>query len=154
MSNASTIIIDDGLKTYEIKNRKGKVLGTFSFNPSDVNIVYRYNEVLKDLEKLDICFENVDEQTGRTEEEVIAENLKKLDSVVYEKINYLLGEDVAESFFSIMGPFSPLSSGKYFIESVMEAIAQAIRKETGVRVKKMNSKIQRHTQKYAKKYHG
>lgn len=154
MSNISSIIIDDGLKTYEIKNRKGKVLGTFSFNPSDVNIVYRYDEVVKDLEKLDISFEKADDKTGKTEEEVIAENLKRLDSVVYEKINYLLGEDVAESFFSIMGPFSPLPNGKYFIETVMGAIGQAIKSETGARVKKMNSKIRRHTQKYAKKYHG
>lgn len=33
------IIIEDGSKTYEIKNRQGKKLAEFCFRPADTNIL-------------------------------------------------------------------------------------------------------------------
>lgn len=140
----NVIKIDDGLKTYDIANKDGKILGSFSFNPSDTNIIRRYTEVVADLEKLELK----EEKDGS---ESLEEMMSKVDAIVYEKIDYLLNADVAKEFFKIMGPFSPLASGKLFIESVIDAIGQAINQETGARVKKMKSmqsKIQKHTGKY------
>ena len=139
------IVIDDGLKTYEIANKDGKVLGSFSFNPSDTNIVHRHAEVVADLEKLEL------RQGEKAEEKPLEESMKEMEAIVYEKIDYLLNAEVSKDFFAIMGPFSPLASGKYFIESVIDAIGQAISVETGDRVKKMKamqSKIKKHTGKY------
>ena len=135
---ANKIIIDDGLKTYDIENKDGQVLGQFSFNPSDTSIIHRYEEVIKDLSEL-----SFHEETENLDEE-----LKRVEAVIYEKINYLLNADVAEAFFSIMGALTPLASGQYFIESVLDAIGQAIQIETGERVKKVSSKIAKHTSKY------
>ena len=78
----------------------------------------------------------------------LSETLRDVEKVIYEKINYLLDADVAESFFSIMGPLSPLASGQFFVESVIDAIGQAIQIEIGERVKKVKSKIRKHTSKY------
>jgi hypothetical protein len=47
-----------------------------------------------------------------------------------------------------MGPFTLLASGQYFIETVIDTIGQIITQETGVRVKKMSKRIQKHTGKY------
>lgn len=134
------IVIDDGLKTFDIENKEGKLLGQFSFNPSDTSIVHRHAEVVKDLENLDL---NIDEKADALEEK-----LKKVEDVIREKINYLLNADVADSFFAIMGPLTPLASGQYFIETVLDAIGQAIQMETGARVQKVASKISKHTAKY------
>lgn len=134
--------INDGYKTYDIVNQDDKVLGQFSFNPSDTNIIHRHAEVVEALEKLEM------EISAKTEEKSLNEAFKEIEAVVYEKINYLLDADVADKFFSIMGPFSPLESGQFFIETVLDAIGQAISAETGERVKKINSKIQKHTSKY------
>ena len=136
------IVINDGYKTYDIENQDGKLLGQFSFNPSDTNIIHRHAEVVEALEKLELDI------SAKKDETSLDEAFKAVEAVVYEKINYLLNADVAENFFSIMGPFSPLASGQYFIESVIDAIGQAISAETGERVKKINSKIQKHTSKY------
>lgn len=141
MPNTSRITIDDGFKTYEIANKEGKVLGSFSFNPSDTNIAHRYEKAVEELEKLDMIVEEKGEGT-------LEEELRKLEESVFEQINYLLNADVAENFFSIMGPFSLLASGQYFVESVIDAIGQAISQETGARVKKMNNKIKKHTARY------
>lgn len=139
---ANKIVINDGYKTYDIENQDGKLLGQFSFNPSDTNIIHRHAEVVEALEKLELDI------SAKKDETSLDEAFKAVEAVVYEKINYLLNADIAENFFSIMGPFSPLASGQYFIESVIDAIGQAISAETGARVKKINSKIQKHTSKY------
>ena len=133
------IVIDDGYKTYDIENQDGKLLGQFSFNPSDTNIVHRHAEVVEALGKIEFP-ENVDEK--------LEETLEKVEKTIYEKINYLLDADVAGNFFSIMGPLSPLANGQFFIESVLDAIGQAIQKETGERVNKIKGKIKKHTSKY------
>ena len=138
----NVIKINDGYKTYDIVNQDDKLLGSFSFNPSDTNIIHRHAEVVEALEKLELDI------SAKKDETSLDETFKAVEAVVYEKINYLLNADVAENFFSIMGPFSPLASGQYFIESVIDAIGQAISAETGARVKKINSKIQKHTSKY------
>lgn len=133
------IVIDDGYKTYDIENQDGKLLGQFSFNPSDTNIVHRHAEVLEALGKIEFP-ENADEK--------LEETLEEVEKTIYEKINYLLDADVAGNFFSIMGPLSPLANGQFFIESVLDAIGQAIQKETGERVNKIKGKIKKHTSKY------
>ena len=139
---AKDIIVDDGLLTYDIKNKQGKILGQFSFNPSDTNIIHRHAEVVEALEKLET------EISAMVDKDNLDDSFKAFESIVFEKINYLLNADVAENFFSIMGPFTPLASGQYFIETVIDAIGQAIQAETGERVKKINSKIKKHTSKY------
>lgn len=139
---ANRIIIDDGFKTYEIANKEGKVLGAFSFNPSDTNIIKRHAEVVAELEKLEM-----QKPEGEAEEKW-EDAIQEMEKIVFEKINYLLNAEVSKDFFAIMGPFSPLASGQYFVESAIDAIGQAIQAETGARVKKINSKIKKHTSKY------
>ena len=142
MSNKITI--NTGFKTYDLVNEKDELLGQISFNPSDVNITQRYKKVVEDLEKMD-----VGEKTSNKAEDLI-ESIRKADEIIYEKINYLTNADIAETLFSIMGPFSLMPTGQYFVEYIMEVIGNIITQETGARVKKMNKRIQKHT----KKYHG
>lgn len=131
------LVIDSGLVTYNIKDRDGREFGQFSFNPSDTDIIKRHAKVVERLEKLEI-----------KDDEDMSGALATMDELICKEINYLLGADVAESFFSIMGPFSPLASGQFFVESVLDAIGQAIQNETGERVKKIAGKINKHTSKY------
>jgi hypothetical protein len=134
------VIVDSGLCTYDIKDKEGRLLGQFTFNPSDTDIVKRHEKVVSAFEKMEIP-----DMNG----ENLAKGLEKIDSFIYEQINYLLdSKEVAESFFSIMGPLSPLASGQFFVESVLDAIGQAIQMETGERVKKISGKIRKHTSKY------
>lgn len=138
----NVIKIEDGFKTYDIVNQDNELIGSFSFNPSDTNIIHRYEEVIDALNKLEL------DLASDTKEKNMNESLKEIEAVVCEKINYLLGVDVSEKFFSVMGPFTPLASGQFFVENVLNAIGQAIQMETGERIKKINSKIRKHTSKY------
>lgn len=140
MSNK--IVVNSGFKTYDLVNEKDEFLGQISFNPSDTDITQRYKKVVEELEKMD-----VDAKEGEEPEDFI-ETIRQLNEIVYEKVNYLVNADIAETFFSIMGPFSLMPSGQYFVEYVIEVIGNIIAQETGARVKKMNKRIQKHTDKY------
>ena len=130
------IIIDDGSKVYNIKNKQGKMLGRFEFRPSDTNIVKRYEEVVEFFDNF-----TVPEDTEQA--------IQAAEKEITEKMSYLIGGDSEEAFFSIMGPFSALASGELFIENVLNAIAKVIEKEMSVRTKK----VQRRMNKYVAKYH-
>ena len=132
------IIIDDGVKVYNIKNLRGKMLGTFEFRPADTNIVNRYEEVVDFFNNLSI-----------PESENAEETVKEIEKQVVEKMDYLIGGDSKESFFSIMGAFSVLASGELFFENVLGAVAKVIEREFSVRTKK----LQRRMNKYVAKYH-
>lgn len=135
-SQTNDIIIDDGSKVYNIKNKQGKMLGKFEFRPSDTNIVKRYEEVVDFFNNFTVP-EDTDQAIQTAEKEMT------------DKMSYLIGGDAGEAFFTIMGPFSALASGELFIENVLSAIAKVIEKELSVRTKK----VQRRMNKYVAKYH-
>jgi len=133
------IIIDDGSKIYDIKNKAGKLLGQFEFRPTDTNIVKRYEEVMKAFEELQIPEDGTD-----------MEALETVGDTVVEKISYLIGADAEEAFFKILGPLSPLASGELFVENCLTAIASIIEKEMDIRLKKTKTRLNKYTQKYHK----
>lgn len=136
---SNDIIIDDGIKVYNIKNLRGKPLGTFEFRPADTNIVNRYEEVVDFFNNLTVP------DTGNAEETV-----KEIEKQVVEKMDYLIGGDSKESFFSIMGAFSVLASGELFFENVLGAVAKVIEREFSVRTKKLQRRMNKYVAKYRK----
>ena len=135
-NQSNDIVIDDGSKVYNIKNKQGKMLGRFEFRPSDTNIVKRYEEVVDFFNSF-----KLPEDTN--------ESMETAEKELKDKMSYLIGADADESFFSIMGPFSALASGELFIENVLGAIANVIEREMSVRTKR----VQRRMNKYVAKYH-
>lgn len=130
------IVIDDGVKIYNIKNKQGKFLGKFEFRPADTNIVKRYEEVVDFFNNFTIPNDSDDA-------------MKNAEKQIIDKISYLIGSDSEKAFFSILGPFSPLASGELFMENVVSAIANVIEKELSVRA----PKVKRRMNKYVEKYH-
>lgn len=129
------IIIDDGSKTYNIKNKRNETLGTFTFRPSDTNIVNRLDEVVDFLNNYNVP--NTSDGAAMAEKEIV------------EKISYLIDADAEESFFKILGAFSPLANGELYVENVLNAISKVISKEFNHRSKL----VQNHMNKYVAKYH-
>lgn len=131
------IIIDDGSKVYNIKNKRGKILGKFTFCPSDTNIVNRYEEVIEFFNSF-----KIPEDTEQA--------IKVAEKEMTEKMSYLIGGDAGESFFSIMGPFSALASGELFVENVLNSVANVIERELSIRTKKVQHRMNKYVAKYRK----
>lgn len=131
--------INDGSKSYEIVNQNDVVLGVFTFNPSDMNIIEKYNDVIDSLKTA------TEKMNAGTEEELIAAS-----NLLREKMDLLFGEDTSRTFFSVTGPLTPLSNGQLFVENVLEAIGEIVEKEMNVRIKKVRGRMDKYTAKYNK----
>nr|DAU92286.1 MAG TPA: hypothetical protein [Caudoviricetes sp.] len=129
----NTIVIDDGSKEYDIKNHYGENLAVFRFRPADTNIISRYEEVQQ-------YFANF-----TTDEK---ETVTECEQRVIEKMDYLMGADTGSTFFSILGPFSPMANGKLFVEVCMDTLCDVINKEFDGRIKRTQSRVSKYTQKY------
>lgn len=136
----NTIVIDDGRKTYEIVNKQGEVIGRFAFNPADLGIATRYDKVIDRVNAIQLPADITVDQ--------LSVELQKVQDEVCECLDYLLNDKVSENFFSIMNPLTPLANGQLFVENVLDAIGTIVEEETGARMKKVNSKIKKYTQKY------
>ena len=88
---------------------------------------------------------------NRTAKTDLAKLLDEVDAITYEKVDYLLNAKVSEKIFSVMGPFSLLESGKFYVEVVLNAIGQIIKTENEKHSKQLEAAINKHTAKYRNK---
>lgn len=121
-----------------LTNESDEEIGRFSFNPSDLNIVKRYDEVLKNLNNMEIT-------EDATEKDVLA-----LSEELEKQIDYLLNTKSSKNIFSICNPLTLTENGDFFIENILEEIANVIEDVTDKRLKKKAAKIKRATSKYHK----
>lgn len=133
------IIVDNGLEEYTIKNKQGKVLGTFYFNPADVEIVKRYECVANNIAHI---------ADGISDDAPVEEVIRALEEKVNKEVDYLFNAEVSESFFSITSPFTPLANGEFFVENVLNAIGKLIEQTTGERFERIKTKVSKYTEKY------
>jgi hypothetical protein len=129
------IVIDDNSKIYNIKNKQGKLLGKFSFSPSDTNILQRYKDVVDYLNNLSIPEDDADAY-------------KTVETALKDKISYLINADADKAFFTINGPLTVLDNGEFFVESVLNAIAKVIKTEMNVRTNRVRRRLNKYTSKY------
>ena len=67
-----------------------------------------------------------------------------------EQMNQMFNSDIATPIFAVMSPFTPLASGKLYVEEIMEKIGVLIESEMNVRIEKVQSRMQKYTAKYQK----
>ena len=145
---AEIILGKEMYETVTIKNYQGELLAHFSFNPSDTNIVKRYEDFVKGYADIAPKIEKY-ENIAETELEKAKLMLHEIDSVIYELMNTLLDGDCAKDIFGVMGPLSPTPHG-YYVTFIIEHIATLINNVTGANLKKMDAKVKKHTSKYHK----
>ena len=121
----------------------GNILSSFSFNPADVDIVERYDKAMAE-------FESKIGNIQSLEAESVTEKYKKMKELAYDMVDGIFNADVASKFFSIMSPLTLMEDGRSFLEVTITAIGKIIENEVGVRVKKADLKISKHTAKYRK----
>nr|DAH20662.1 MAG TPA: tail assembly chaperone [Caudoviricetes sp.] len=128
---------------YEFLDASGKPLFTISFHASDIAIIHRYDEVITYLNKLDMSTLQSAENTS--------EELVRIENELAEQLDKMFNANISEQIYSVMSPFTPLSSGKLYIEEIIEKIGGLIEAETGARLKKVQSRMSKYTAKYQKK---
>lgn len=119
-----SITVDDGSVKVPIKNRQGEELGAFSFRPTDVGIIERFNrlssqfdQIVEPLERVNIKPDGTAEAQDGAELAAFQEAEKRL----YAACDELFGGNMAEAFFGRMHPFSPIG-GRFYCENALSAV--------------------------------
>ena len=128
--------VKTGALNVVLTNEDDAEIGRFSFNPVDLNIIRRYEEVVANLEKMEVP------------EDATEKDILELSDRLEEQIDYLLNSKASKSVFAICNPLTLTESGDFFIENIIVEIADVIEQVTDQRIKK--AKIKRATSKYHK----
>lgn len=129
--------VDTGSLLIDIDD-KGENIGQFRFNPNDLDIVKRYDEVVKTLETIQVP-ENSDENTIFE----ISDELKR-------QMDYLLNYNVSSEIFAKCNPLTLTASGDFYIENVLEGIASLVKRTMDKNLSRKKAKIRKATAKYNK----
>lgn len=135
MANTYELVVDTGAIEVPVKDKTGRELGKFYFNPLDSNILSRYDKVVD-------FFNNIKLSEDASEDERIAE-YDKLAKDIAEQFDVLFGYDVSEVLFSKCGALTVVENGDFFYEVVLEGFANLMEKVTKVRVEKKLSKVKK-----------
>lgn len=137
----ASIRIETGLKTYDIENEEGVIIGQISFNPSDVNIIKRADEASKNIENLLNESKNINFDESKSNEEQFLKLLDDINSSIRKEINYIFDNDsVSDIVFGSQNVLNSLN-GKTFVERFLEAFIPIIRKEFEKEQKKSQQRI-------------
>lgn len=137
----SKIKLATGIKTYEIENENGEILGVIKFNPSDVNLYKRVEQFEKDAQEIEAelnkCVENNDEDTLKTA-------MVEADAKFKQSIDDMLGNGTSEVVFGKQNVFNTLD-GVTFLERFLVAIIPIIKADIEASSKAKEQKISKYT---------
>lgn len=132
-------LVLDNREWIEIVNTKGDSMGGFYWNPTDLDIVKRYEKVAEEFTNIQIPKDDD------------MEALCVASDKVSELFDYFLNSSHAsEQLFAGANPFTPRPEGIFLCEYVMDAVCAYIEKELDVRIRKTNARIKKYTEKYKK----
>ena len=140
MARRISMTVDTGAVVVDILDVDGNKVGALEFNPDDLSIVGRYEEVVNVLNDL-----KVDEEEGY-------EAAKKVEAVIKEQLEYLLASPgAADGAFSKYSPLAVKEDGDFFFEGIFEGIAKLIEEHTNTRMQTKLEKVRKATEKYQTK---
>lgn len=145
------IVVDDGMRDVRIRNLKGEQIGLFKFRPTDMGIIDRYNKLVKDFDAITEPLADVSiKADGTAESELDTSKLNEAEQRLYAACDEMFGGNMSEAFFGKMHPFSPVN-GVFFCETAISQVGKFIGQQFGQELKKINTRVERYTKKYAGK---
>ena len=136
-NNNMELTIDTGLKTYTVKNTQGKKIGELVFNPTDTDIIKRYDEVISKLDQYELL---IKENNGPESVVMVSDRIK-------QDITYIINGDSDIAFFSVQSPLTMIN-GKFYFENVLETISAVIKREFNIEMQKTTKRIKQYTGSY------
>ncbi len=146
-SGAFRIVVDDGFVHVPMYNLSGDKIGEFSFQPTDVDIVNRFNE---SMEKFDEVIAPIEEAAEKSTDDGDVDSMAALNEArtrLFRLCDYIFNTDTGAGLFARMHPFSPVN-GKFYCEEVFEQLGKFIQAQFGEETKKVNARLQKYVGRY------
>ena len=142
------IVVDDGYRLIRVQNSLGEEIGKFRFNPTDINMVNRYNEIADQFEEIvkPLSDANITKDgEGADDDSVVL--LNEAEDKMIELMDYVLNCDSREAFFAKTHLFTP-TDGVFYCEKVLQSIEAFIKAKFEAETKKVNARVTKHTANY------
>ena len=153
-NNMMMITVDDGSRRIPIQNKEGAEIGAFTFRPTDMGIVSRYNKMADGFDAITEPLDGIVEGDGGEIDLSDQKNAQALDEAterLYAAVNELLdSESAAAAFFGHMNPFSPVN-GEFYCVSVLQALGEFISTQFERETAQISAKAKSYMKKAAKK---
>lgn len=148
MSKRYSIEIDDGKVEVDVYDQRKKKLGVLRIDPNDLNIFDR-------LEKAEGIINNATKQVDNlikqnAKDRVLAAAIKKADAEIKHQLDLIFDYDVSQTVFKNTNCLST-HRGVTMIEEFIDRILPILSDVTGTEQKVVQSHIDKHTAKYAKR---
>lgn len=154
MSNKmQSINFSDGYKSFCINDDPARVI---RFNPTDIDIIKRFNQVMKELREEKDGLEDVSLNPDGTIAvdddatlEKTSEVLEKFNRVIREKLNFIFKSDVYDTIFDGQSPLAIVGKDRQLLfEAFMDAAFNVINEEVE---KATRERVDKYVSKYRKK---
>lgn len=130
--------IDRGLKSYEVKDIDGTLLGTLYVNPADIGIAARLEEARRAIQQL---ADGLAADAG-------VDQIIEADKLIRKQINYIFGSDASSVFFKGVSALALLPDGTMVFEKALQAAVPIIEDAVGKAVKASQKRVQKHVGVY------
>ena len=142
---AMNITVDDGSRRVPILNTEGEEIGVFTFRPTDIGIIERFNRLAEHFNEIVAPLETVplDDSFDLTDPALV-DALSEAERRLGEAVNALFGSDgAAEAFFGRMHPFSPVN-GEFYATQVLQKVGAFIGQQFDTETKAMSKKAKKY----------
>lgn len=142
---ALNITVDDGSRRVPITNTEGEEIGVFTFRPTDLGLVERFNRLVEDFNSVIEPLENVDvSDSFDITDPTLRSALNEAERRVRAAVNDLFASDsAAEAFFGRMYPFSPVN-GEFYVTQVLQKVGAFIGAQFDTETKALSKKAKKY----------
>lgn len=119
-------IVDDGTREIPLVNQFGKLICNVYIRPADFSIIDRYNDLMKDFDKVVAPLKDLNiKSDGTAEFDHDWQTLKAVETELKARINALFDMEEADDIFAKRNAFSSVG-GQFFCERVLNALGEVI----------------------------
>lgn len=148
---ANKIVLDSGLETFEIEFKDRGITTEISFNPSDPDLAKRFMEMQNIIEERSKNVPAFDlDEKGSPKVDSCVDCLNEINQVIYDAIDYALGNKVSDKIFQFCSPFAVVN-GEYFMRHSINQIMPIVHNGIEKGQKKASANANKHLAKYLKK---
>lgn len=141
------IVLDLGVKTFEIRDPDGTVTGTVRFNPSDPGFAGRWQQAEAKIESYQKRITEM--QASGTPEIDQWPVLMEASDAIKQAFDYAFGAPVSQAFFGGASAFAMTQSGRLVIENVLDGVYPIIEKALDIAGSRIKMRMEAHTLPYA-----
>lgn len=136
------LVLQTGVKNYDIYDENDKMLGTINIYPNDFNFGARAKEIIPQITE----YIESAEQIADDDVDGAIDQIKEIDDKIKGALDYLFASNISGTIFKTLHCLDVVAGGnKFFIESFLDMMMPVITKEMEKASKESAKRIKSYT---------